>query len=529
MPRSMAPKHAIALDGLHFGPGRVFSSRAVAERMYGLLLGNEYFDTPTGPGKDIEQVRERVAGILSAIFGICVTRVPIFFSLNDPALAWQVVAGDVAEQRGCTIPAAEVCELVTVFSDARRTFFECPGDGTVAAARVASSLTTIIDQWLEATTAAVPASEHQPTTLASRPAVAESPALERLFANFTFADATPSGREAAHAHAHAHAHDNDAWPPSYLAPADIAHLNHPHLRELLEGVCWNDKGTVPTLPTERANPLCLRLFLGWLAAAYTPPPSATTPGSSSSSNSSSSNNNNNDTTIPTIPTITTTTTATVTESRALYTAPIAFFVNKDRQAWYEDSGRQSKKFGHLDGFLAYAAEAFSKRGKSSVLAARNIFNNHANMRRFGTAVMLRVVSRAGVPGLQVAFFCPWDRHDWTQKSWRLYEWRLRLWKESLVRKIEAWAQECDVPLHEGYMGESWIVRKDRDHDSVEMCAGWLWRAMRALEQTVPGGDEDNTWEWEESCRFKRMEDWGVGAVSEDGEGDEDPMDVDMDE
>jgi hypothetical protein len=114
-------------------------------------------------------------------------------------------------------------------------------------------------------------------------------------------------------------------------------------------------------------------------------------------------------------------------------APVAFLVNKERQDWYQISEHQSKMFGHFAGFLEYTAEAF-KGGKERVLGlltpffatieetraaassagrpALEVFNQHQSLRRFGTAIAMRLVERNGVKGIQVALFCPWDTHAW---------------------------------------------------------------------------------------------------------------------
>ncbi len=224
--------------------------------------------------------------------------------------------------------------------------------------------------------------------------------------------------------------------------------------------------------------------------------------------------------------------------------------NKERQAWFEPSGYQSKMFGHVEGFLAYAAEAFGA-GKRMVLglctpvfatvhearglvaggeSVADVFNSHDKLRRFGTAIAIRLVERDGRQGIQVVSFCPWDRHQWIRDSWQPYNWRLRLWKDGMVAAVEAWAADKKVPIHEGYSGGSIRVRKDRDHDSVGMCAGWLMRVVMAAEKTIPGATTDDEWEWQDVCFFKKLENWqreNAAAGDEEGEGDK--MDIDMED
>ncbi|KAK4034187.1 hypothetical protein C8A01DRAFT_39361 [Parachaetomium inaequale] len=439
----------------------------------------------------MQEMRERVVMILSAIFEICLARVPTFLALGNPTLGWEIVAGDVAEQHGGTMTPDDVAELVTVFGRARRVFFCLPRDEVPASPP--SELMNLIDQWLDATrqdnwAPAGGGGSSQPTTLVARPAPPAS--LENLFARFNLA-AHASSSSAAGSPAPADAAQD--WPPAHLAPTDAQLLNHPRIRERLAGVCWGAKGAMPDLPGDKPDPLCLRLFLGPIA---------------------------------------------------LFAAPVAFFTNKERQHWYRPSGDQSKMFGHVAGFLEYASDAF-KSGKTMVLGlmtpffptlaefdnlvrasgkpSGEVFNNHANMRRFGTAVMIRLAERNGVQGIQVAFFCPWDQHPWVRESWRLCEWCVRLWKDKLIAAVGDWAAEKEVTIHDGYTGGSTTVRKDRDHDSVEMCAGWLMRAVKAPEKTIPSANEEDDWEWEEVCFFKKLENWM--PVDED---DAQAMDVDRD-
>jgi hypothetical protein len=505
MPEYMIPKRAIALPGLHFGPGPAFSGRVVGERIYGLLLGQDYVQALAD--KKMHQLRERATGILSTLFRLCLARVATFVALNNTILGWQVVVGDVVEQYRCVMTADEVEELVCVFGDARREYL-CRPRHNLSSFAPASELMGLIDQWLDtigegdrAPAAAGDQLSSQQTTLVARPAP-----LENLFAGFRLRDSggpPPTAASAANA--------SDAWPPPHLPAADARLLSQPRVRELLEGVCWTAKGPMPDLPNDKTDPLRRRLFLGWLAAAHTP--------------------------------------RAPDNTFALFAAPVAFMNNKERQGWYHPSGNQSKMFGHVQGFLEYAADAF-KGGKKTVLglftpifstpqeaetivaaagaggSAAQVFNNHGRMRRFGTAVMLRQVERKGVWGVQVAFFCPWDRHDFIKDTWRPREWTLRLWKQRIVDAVDTWSAGVEVPIHEGYTGGSIVVRKDRDHDSVEMCAGWLLRAVTAPKKTIPRDEEDNEWEWEELCFFKRLEHWG-SVEEEEGEGGEMEVDTDM--
>ncbi|KAH6617432.1 hypothetical protein F5144DRAFT_606931 [Chaetomium tenue] len=52
-------------------------------------------------------------------------------------------------------------------------------------------------------------------------------------------------------------------------------------------------------------------------------------------------------------------TTTTAPPFALFAAPVAFADNTERQAWFRPSGSQSKLFGHVEGFLTYAADNFA--------------------------------------------------------------------------------------------------------------------------------------------------------------------------
>jgi hypothetical protein len=42
---------------------------------------------------------------------------------------------------------------------------------------------------------------------------------------------------------------------------------------------------------------------------------------------------------------------------------------------------------------------------------------------------------------------------------------------------------------------------------MEISAGWLLRVVTAPNKTIPGVDEEDSWEWEELCRFSKMRNW----------------------
>ncbi|EAQ85370.1 predicted protein [Chaetomium globosum CBS 148.51] len=476
MPKEVQTKQALHLEVIHFAPGQMFSSRLLAERVFGLLLGPQYSE-PTGSNQ-LAQIRERASVILSRIFDLCLARAATFAALDDWDLGWQIVAGDLAENYKCVMGAGELKELVTLFADARVRFLDSPRANRPHASP--DKLANLIDRWLEATlhdaAAISPHPPASPSLLPARPAP-----LENLFAGFSLHThgASPAAATAAGPTA-------TDWPPSHLPAADRHLLDHFKVRAQLAGVCWDTKGEMPNLPDDKSPPLALRLFLGWLAAAHTPPPAATT-------------------------------TPTTAPPFALFAAPVAFADNRERQAWFRPSGCQSKLFGHVEGFLAYAADNFAA-GKTMVLGLLTPV-----LRRFGAALMLRLVERGGVRGVQVVFFCPWDEHPWIKEQWRLQDWRLRLWKSAVLDAVDAWAAKHGVVIHEGYSSGSIRVPRDRDHDSVGMCAGWLLRVVTATQKTIPGDGEDEEWEWEETCHFRKLENWA--KVEEDIEEDE-KMEVD---
>lgn len=99
MPEYMIPKRAISLPGLHFGPGPAFNSgREVGERIYGLLLGQEYVQALAD--KRMYQLRERGTDILSDLFRLCLARVATFVALDNSTLGGQgtPVARELADQ-----------------------------------------------------------------------------------------------------------------------------------------------------------------------------------------------------------------------------------------------------------------------------------------------------------------------------------------------------------------------------------------------------------------------------------------------
>lgn len=301
MPNIVHPKQALHLEGIHLAPGPLFSSPEMGMRVYGLFFGPDYAQAVA----DKDTLRNRATGVLSDIFALCLARVGTFTALHDSNLSWQVVAGDMAEQYRCIMTASEVEELVTVFSNARRKFLSLPR--AAALTSPSTKLTTLIDRWLDAI-GPEPQISSQPAPSLLLPV--RSAPVESLLASFSLL--VPSSSPAAAAAANT----SQNWPPSHLPTADVDFLKHGKIREHLGGVCWAAKGAMPVLPAEQSDPLALRLFVGWLAAAHTPPPP--------------------------------------TNTFALFAAPVAFMNNKARQDWFRPSGYQSKMFGHVEGFLEYA-------------------------------------------------------------------------------------------------------------------------------------------------------------------------------
>lgn len=85
--------------------------------------------------------------------------------------------------------------------------------------------------------------------LASRPAP-----LENLFARFNL-----------QAHASSPAVNGTSgpsnWPPAHLAEPNKNMFEHPKIHDRLAGINWQNKGPMPTLPTESTNPFALRRFV----------------------------------------------------------------------------------------------------------------------------------------------------------------------------------------------------------------------------------------------------------------------------
>ncbi|KAL2018097.1 hypothetical protein VTK56DRAFT_1283 [Thermocarpiscus australiensis] len=375
--------------------------------------------------------------------------------------------------------------MVRVIAHARSEYLAHAHHSEAATFQV-SQLVNLIDQWLDATRQ----SDRPSAATQTSPQQAQLPfrdaPLENIMAGFNLQAEHTQGQGSSSSAAAATMSAAQDWPPQHLAAPDKRLLQHFKIRDRLAGVTWQNKGAMPKLPDEKTEPLDLRLFLGWLGLAHSKPGS----------------------------------------KFALYMAPIAFHENKERQQWYETSGDQSKLFGHTRDFFEYAANAFAD-GKEMVLGLftpffatrdearaiinntpgsnRETFNNHRGLRRFGTAVAIRQLARDGVTGIQVALFCPWDAHPWIRDDWKQYEWRLLLWKEKIVTAVDEWAAKHSATVHAKYTGGSPAVRKDRELDSVEMSAGWVLRVVTAPEKTIPGTGEEEDWEWEELCRFRRIE------------------------
>ncbi|KAK4156590.1 hypothetical protein C8A00DRAFT_30558 [Chaetomidium leptoderma] len=366
---------------------------------------------------------------------------------------------------------ADAEELVAVFAEARREYLDRTHRNPAPSPPPANRLMRLIDRWLDATRQAdrAPAGAQIPSqqTLVARPAP-----LENLFVGFGLRDHDRDAPPAA-APITTAASTSHPWPPSHLPPAEARFLNHPRVRDHLAGVSWGDKGKMPNLPGEKSDPLALRLFLGWLGAGPL-------------------NVNELPKDVDTA------------EVRRSY----AVFVYIDNI--FEGSGkiatiRELLDATTLDKTLAVdvgsGAMLLKKHAciftRVVVLLATTkdrqtvINSTFEDLRRFGTAVMIRAVERDGAKGVQVAFFCPWDQHPWIKNSWRSYDWRLRLWKEKIIATVDTWAAANKVVVHDGYLGGSITVRKDRDHDSVEMCAGWLLRAVAATKKTIPGDTEED--------------------------------------
>lgn len=80
--------------------------------------------------------------------------------------------------------------------------------------------------------------------------------------------------------------------------------------------------------------------------------------------------------------------------------------------------------------------------------------------------------------------------------------------------MEAWVTEHKVFVHEAYSGGLIAVRKDRQHDSVEMAAAWLMSVVTRMERTIPGVEEEDNWVWDEVCLFKKLSNFDDLETSE---------------
>ncbi|KAL2259273.1 hypothetical protein VTK26DRAFT_7107 [Humicola hyalothermophila] len=236
-------------------------------------------------------MKERATKILLSIFAVCLKHVQTFVALQNPDLGWQIVAGDLREKHNCDLTRIEVYDLIRVFADARRRFRDQIYNHT-AHAPVSTELTV--------------------------------PPVARKQADFSLhdSDASPVATSPRGA-------STPDWPPAHFTQPDTQVLNRPRIRARLSGITWRNRGAMPDLPTDKADELGLRLFLGWLGAAHTAPDSPF----------------------------------------ALRLLPVAFHANGEAPGLVRAVGRPSpRSSATLAGLLDYAAAAFGAGGKTTVLA-----------------------------------------------------------------------------------------------------------------------------------------------------------------
>lgn len=216
------------------------------------------------------------------------------------------------------------------------------------------------------------------------------------------------------------------WPPTSFNSTDVGFLSNHRLSTLLHGTTPANPRYAPRLLTSlSATPWAMRFFTCYVALLTSSAP-----------------------------------------HKALYMTPVAFTTTADRTAWYPYTGAKKKVLGTLEGFLAYAADAFRPAaGKTSVsglfakwFASRetgallrddilddedrdDVWTEHACIQRFGTVVTLRRVRRDSESPwfLQVVVFNPHAHYEQVKVPFWGDRHGLMAHCGEVLAKIEEWA------------------------------------------------------------------------------------------
>ena len=255
-----------------------------------------------------------------------------------------------------------------------------------------------------------------------------------------------------------------AWPPAQFVLRDWIVLADPRVRAALE----NTQPSVAVLPGSFSPPIDLRIVLCATALQH----------------------------------------YESSKAWAMYMTPIGFLDKSLCQAWYEATGRQSKVFGTMGKFLAYAKEALTKRGKTAVvgmlahwLGNPSAFERIADVtttdplerwthsphtRRYGTIVILRWVGAK----LQMIWYDPWHDCKEIKQQYGASATKIFNYRVSVRKKVKEWADDNGIRIHSRYWGgRNNSAPNEYRTDSVKMSLSILRNLVSSdLEDLPAAGD-----------------------------------------
>ncbi|OTA97893.1 hypothetical protein M434DRAFT_26291 [Hypoxylon sp. CO27-5] len=131
--------------------------------------------------------------------------------------------------------------------------------------------------------------------------------------------------------------DSRVWPPVHFGPLDVATMAEFKTREKLFGIDYKnpgDRDDAPRYPHDQDPPLSIRQFLCHLSLTQTTP----------------------------------------TSNIGLFSVPIAFNTNEQRQEWYAPTGHQSRYYATISEFITYAKAEFKRKDGSSKQHVMGLFS-----------------------------------------------------------------------------------------------------------------------------------------------------------